>query len=58
MKKKKEELKYESVDRVSRWNYCQLIAKIILDSSITNEELKAVLLDVQSGNHKLIIITQ
>lgn len=55
MSKKEKELKYEKVDRVSRWNYCQLIAKIILDSSISEEDLKDVLVELQDPNRRLII---
>jgi hypothetical protein len=55
MPKKAKELKYENVDRVSRWNYCQLIAKTILDSSISEEDLKKVLVELQNPNRRLII---
>jgi len=55
MPKKEKELKYEKVDRVSRWNYCQLIAKQILDSSISEEDLKDVLVELQNPNRRLII---
>jgi len=55
MPKKEKELKYEKVDRVSRWNYCQLIAKQILDSSISEEDLKQVLVEMQDPNRRLVI---
>jgi hypothetical protein len=58
MPKKKAELKYEKVDRVSRWNYIQLIAKYILDSSVSNDELKDILLLMQTGKAVLILNVQ
>ena len=56
MTKKKVELKYEKVDRVSRWNYIQLISKYILESSISNEELRGILLEIQSGDYSLALV--
>jgi hypothetical protein len=53
MQKKQKELKYETVDRVSRWNYIQFIGKQILESGITNEELKDICLELQSGQVRL-----
>ena len=53
--KKKKVLRYEPFNRVERWNYCQLIAKFIMDSSISSEELKNVLLEIQSGQFKLVL---
>lgn len=55
MPKKKPQLNYSSVDRVARWNYCQLLGKYILDSGITDEQLKNVLLEIQSGDFKLAL---
>lgn len=55
MPKKSKELKYEKVDRVSRWNYIQFISKFILDSEISNDELKNICLELQTGNFKLSI---
>lgn len=56
MKKRKEVLKYEVVDRVSRWNYIQFIGKQILDSSISNDELKQICLELQSGEYRLELV--
>lgn len=53
MPKQKKVLQYEPFNRVARWNYCQLIAKYIFDSSLCDEELKNVLLEIQSGQFKL-----
>ena len=58
MPKKNKELKYEKIDRVERWNYCQRIAKHILDCSLSNEELKDVVLELQDGVKKLNLIIQ
>jgi hypothetical protein len=56
MTKRKSELKYEVVDRVSRWNYIQFIGKQILESSISNDELKEICLELQSGEYQLALI--
>jgi hypothetical protein len=55
MPKKRSQLNYEKIDRVTRWNYCQLIAKYILDSSLSDDELKDVLVELQNSNRRLII---
>jgi len=38
-KTKQVELKYEPVERVSRWNYCQQIASALYKSDITTNEI-------------------
>jgi len=53
MSKKKESLKYNKIDRVSRWNYIQFIGKEMLDCSIPDEQLKQICLDLQSGEYQL-----
>lgn len=55
MTKKNKELKYEKINRVARWNYCQFIAKNILDSSISNQELERILRELESPNRRLIL---
>lgn len=55
MPKKSKELKYEKINRVSRWNYCQFLAKKILDSSIADEELERILRELESPNRRLIL---
>lgn len=39
-KKKVVELKYESVERVSRWNLCQTLCSLVYKSDMQNEEIK------------------
>lgn len=40
MKKKPIKLKYESVDRVSRWNLCQVLASLLYKSNLSNPDIK------------------
>ncbi len=46
MKKKDVELKYESVERVSRWNLCQQLASAVYNSMQTNKKIKESILNV------------
>jgi hypothetical protein len=39
MRKKEKKLKYESVERVSRWNLCQYLASILYRSNKSNKDL-------------------
>jgi len=55
MAKKEKPLKYEAIDRVNRWNFCQLIARQILNSSISTEELERIVLELENINRKLIL---
>jgi hypothetical protein len=55
MPKQKNVLKYQSIDRTARWNYCQLVAKYIFDSSVSDEQLKIILLEMQTGQYRLTI---
>lgn len=54
MKKKVEELKYEKVDRVSRWNYCQQISSQIFNSSISDQELQDILYNLHYDNLQIV----
>ena len=55
MAQKEKPIKYEAIDRVNRWNFCQLIARTILNSSIATEELERIVLELENLNRKLII---
>ena len=46
MKKKEEQLRYESVDRVARWNLCQQLASAVYTSMQTNKKIKESILNV------------
>jgi hypothetical protein len=48
MPKKNKELKYESVERVSRWNLCQQIAKFKYASDLSNDDLELELEELES----------
>lgn len=55
MTNKKKELKYQTNDRVARWNYIQLISKFIFESGIPDDELRIICLEIQGGDHQLIL---
>jgi hypothetical protein len=55
MEEEKEKLVYEKVDRVGRWNFCQLLAKHIYESGISNAELERIVLEIENINRKLIL---
>jgi hypothetical protein len=55
MVQKEKPVKYEAIDRVNRWNFCQLIARHILNSSISAEELEKIILELENPNRKLIL---
>ncbi len=38
-KRKSNKIKYESVERVSRWNLCQQITRLLYASDRSNDEL-------------------
>ena len=48
------ELVYSSVDRVTRWNFCQQIAKFILNSSIETEELQNAVSSLEQDRLQII----
>jgi hypothetical protein len=54
MPKKEQAMKYEKVDRVSRWNYCQQISSLIYNSSISDQELQDILFNLSFDNIKII----
>lgn len=48
MARKQKELKYESVDLVSKWNLCQKIAQLLYKSKRSNEDLELELEELES----------
>lgn len=50
---KSNELKYEPIDRVKRWNYCQTIASLLYKSKRSNEDLETVLIEFDCGLDQL-----
>ena len=52
MKKKNEELRYESVDRVARWNLCQQLTSVIYKSFLTNKKIKELIHSIYDIEHK------
>lgn len=55
MAQKEKPIKYEAIDRVNRWNFCQLIARQILNSSISTDELEKIVLEIENPNRKLTL---
>lgn len=53
MPKKEKELKYEKVDRVSRWNYCQQIASLLYQSELSNEDLEKAAITFKFNNKQV-----
>ena len=53
MEKKDEELRYESVDRVARWNLCQQLTSVIYKSFLTNKKIKISLKKMKKSIEKI-----
>ncbi len=48
MPKKSKELKYESIERVSRWNLCQQVAKLLYKSNRSNDDIELEVEELES----------
>lgn len=53
-RKKTTKLRYESEDRVLRWNYCQQIAKLLYASELSDKEILEGLKELNDNVKNLI----
>jgi len=54
-KKKNKELKYESVDRVSRWSLCQQVCSLLYKSNIPNELIEKEIKELSKHSNSNIL---